>query len=140
MCVKMESMLYLAQEAAMANQVRARRELMRLQQSVLADAAGLSRQSLSAIEAGRTTPSVSVALRIARSLDSDVEALFGAPQEHQLDAELASGAAAQKGRVIVGSVRERWVAHALQAPQFAPSQYAADGFLRGAARSGRVKV
>lgn len=60
-----------------ANRVRARREELGLSQVALAAAASLTRQSIGAIEAGRATPAVDVALRLARALDCAVEELFG---------------------------------------------------------------
>ncbi|MCC6623946.1 MAG: helix-turn-helix domain-containing protein [Deltaproteobacteria bacterium] len=59
--------------------VRALREPLGLTQSALAEQIGISRQALAAIEAGRSTPSVVVALRLAEALQQPVEALFGQP-------------------------------------------------------------
>lgn len=55
------------------------REPLGLTQAVLAEQIGISRQSLNSIEAGRTTPSVVIALRLAEALQQPVEALFGEP-------------------------------------------------------------
>lgn len=74
----------------------------------MAERAGLTRQSVSAIESGRATPSVDVALRLARALDSQVEDLFGAPDgAPPLEIELASDPAAS--RIALALIRERWI-------------------------------
>jgi putative molybdopterin biosynthesis protein len=56
--------------------VRARREQAGLSQAALAAAIGTSRQTLAAIEAGRTTPGTALALRLASALGRRVEDLF----------------------------------------------------------------
>lgn len=93
-------------------QVRHRREALGLSQAALAAAIDLSRQSLSAIEAGRAVPSVEVALRLARALDSRVEELFAAPQAESLGAVSPAGGPVA-GRVSLAHVGGRWVAHGL---------------------------
>jgi molybdate-binding protein/DNA-binding XRE family transcriptional regulator len=50
-------------------------------QGDLARSAGVTRQAISGIESGRWSPSLDVALAVARSLDSSVEELFGSPAE-----------------------------------------------------------
>lgn len=52
-----------------------------LSQGDLARTAGVTRQAISGIESGRWSPSLDVALALARALDSTVEALFGEPTE-----------------------------------------------------------
>ncbi|MFO0576509.1 MAG: substrate-binding domain-containing protein [Polyangia bacterium] len=95
-----------------SNQVRALREERGLSQGALAGAASLSRQSVSAIEAGRAVPAVDVALRLARALDCSVEELFGYGEAAgSLTAEPASPAVS--GRVALAHVAGRWVAHPL---------------------------
>ena len=59
------------------NRVRARRDELALTQKYVASAVGVSRQSLNAIETGRTTPSVTLALKLGHVLGARVEALFG---------------------------------------------------------------
>lgn len=102
------------------------REKFGLTQGALAEAIGLSRQSLHAIEAGRSVPSVAIALKLARTLETSVEKLFGEQDSEQVQAEL-SGAARSGARVVLGWLRERWVAHT----SFGPGG-SADGFLRSA--------
>ena len=64
-----------------ANAVRQCRVLSGLTQAQLADAIGVSRQTVVAIEAGDYAPSVYLALRLAAVLATTVEALFAAPEE-----------------------------------------------------------
>lgn len=48
-----------------------------LTQPQLAERVGVSRPTIARIEAGGTSPSVALALRIAREVDEPVETLFG---------------------------------------------------------------
>ncbi len=50
-----------------------------LSQRTLAEAAGVTRQAVSAIENGRVQPSVGIALALSRVLGTSVEELFGGP-------------------------------------------------------------
>jgi putative transcriptional regulator len=59
-----------------ANHVRKLRVDRGITQQVLATRVGISRSTLSAIENGRIDPGVSVAVRIARVLQTDVETIF----------------------------------------------------------------
>src|SRR5579863_4049933 len=81
-------------------------------QQGLADRVGLARQSLNAIEVGRSVPSTDVALRLARLLGCKVEDVFwldGGGTE--LDVEVPSDSGADPcGRVVVTSVGGKWVA------------------------------
>ena len=52
---------------------RARRDLT---QAELAAKAGVTRRSVNAIETGRMTPSIAVALKLARALEVPVETIF----------------------------------------------------------------
>ncbi len=59
-------------------------------QGDLAKAAGITRQAISGIESGRWSPSLDVALCLARALDSSVEDLFGeAPEAAPVTGRLA---------------------------------------------------
>jgi molybdate-binding protein/DNA-binding XRE family transcriptional regulator len=95
----------------MTPRVRSLREQLRLAQQDLAALAGVSRQALSAIEAGRSSPSVDVALRIASALGVAVEALFG--EEGSCSVAVEGAASSTPGRRVVAMCRGRWVAHAL---------------------------
>lgn len=61
------------------NRLRALRTARGWSQQELADAAGLSRTGISAIEAGRVSPSTAASLALARVLECRVEDLFSLP-------------------------------------------------------------
>lgn len=124
----MESIHVMAR--AEANRVREARERIRLSQVALAAAAGLTRQSVGAIEAGRATPAVDVALRLARALDCQVEDLFGEPNEvARLVPEASSPVAS--ARVALAQVAGRWVSYPLVGEA---SRIAADALVTDPAR------
>lgn len=80
----------------------------------MAEAAGISRQSYAAIEAGTAVPSTEVALRLAQALGRTVEELFrlpGRPAAERLAAWAGSTPAAPGRRVRLTSIAGRWVAH-----------------------------
>lgn len=107
-----------------ANQVAARRQGAGLSLTELAARVGLSRQALTAIEAGRATPSTAVALRLARELDTTVEQLFslGAAPLQVVRAPGPPGV-----RVVLGRVDDAWVAHGLDPRSTAPADGLVDG-------------
>jgi putative molybdopterin biosynthesis protein len=93
--------------------VRERRRSCGLSQQQLAERAGISRQTLVAIEAGRLTPSVAVALRLARALGCAVEELFSFAEPPLLEAQLALSerwTVPIPSRVRLGRVGETFVA------------------------------
>jgi len=123
------------------NRLGALRERRGLRQRELAEAVGVSRQSLSALEAGRSAPSTDLALRLARALDCRVDDLFWLEErETSVVAELAGGGddTARGGRVALAWIDGRWVAHRLAIDA---GSVAADGLLArrgGAGRRHRV--
>lgn len=60
----------------MKNRIRVERAEVRMPQQQLADAIGVSRQTVNAIETGRFIPSTLLALKIARQFGKPVEAVF----------------------------------------------------------------
>ena len=60
----------------MLNQVRERRTERGLSQAKLAEAMNVSRQTINSIETGRYTPSLQLALALARYFDTTVEEMF----------------------------------------------------------------
>ena len=60
----------------MKNRIRVERAELRMTQQQLADAIGVSRQTVNAIESGRFVPSTLLALKIARRFGKPVEAIF----------------------------------------------------------------
>lgn len=70
-----------------APQVRAVRKARGLTQAQLAQAVGVSRQTIVSLERGDYSPSVYLALRIGAVLGSTVEELFGPPTPERTTAE-----------------------------------------------------
>lgn len=64
--------------------MRRRRRERRATQAELAAAAGVSRQTVVAVEKGDYAPNVYLALRLARALESTVEDLFPLEEEHHV--------------------------------------------------------
>ena len=60
----------------MKNNLRVARAEVRMTQQQLADAAGVSRQTVNAIESGRFVPSTVLALKMARIFGKSVEDVF----------------------------------------------------------------
>lgn len=67
--------------ARVLNALLAERERRGWSQARMAEAAAITRQSYAAIESGASVPSTEVALRLARALGRNVEALFRLPDE-----------------------------------------------------------
>lgn len=75
----------------MRNRVAELRRERNMRQEELAAAAGISRQSIIAIEKGRFNPSLEAAIRIARCFGVPVEAVFSRKR-------MAGAAARRRGR------------------------------------------
>ena len=60
----------------MKNRIRVARAELRMTQQQLADAAGVSRQTVNAIESGKFVPSTLLALKMSRIFGMQVEELF----------------------------------------------------------------
>jgi putative transcriptional regulator len=72
----------------MRNDVRELRTALGLSQGQLAAALGVSRQTVNSIETDRYTPSLPLAIALARLFETTVEAIFHVDDE--VDAELGS--------------------------------------------------
>lgn len=108
--------------------LRDAREGRELSQSDLAAAVGLTRQSINAIETGRSTPGVDVALRIAAFLGQPVEDLFqAASRSKNLSTEPSSVPSAMGDRVALAQLDGRWVSYPLKRSLCG---HAADGIVR----------
>lgn len=100
-------------------------------QGDLARAAGITRQAISGIESGRWSPSLDVALSLARALDSSVEDLFGeapdaAPVTGRLAVRPAKAAAGDSKRLLLSEVAGDTIAFPLSrdvslVPGFVPA-------------------
>jgi transcriptional regulator with XRE-family HTH domain len=107
------------------NTVRVERLRLGLGQLELAERAGVTRQLVGAIEAGRHSPSVDAALRIAGVLGVSVEALFRGPAN-----DVAVGESGVLGSpVVVGRVGERRVHQPVRHLLSSDSWAVADGFV-----------
>jgi putative molybdopterin biosynthesis protein len=101
------------------SQVRRHRERLALSQQALAEVVGVSRQSIVAIEAGRSVPSTALALRLARALRCGVEDLFRLRTESGLAVRLAPArddaarTDGRRARVVLAEIEGKWVAHRL---------------------------
>jgi molybdate-binding protein/DNA-binding XRE family transcriptional regulator len=118
-----------------------------LKQSELAERAGISRQTLSVLEAGRGQPSTSVALHLAHVLGCRVEDLFWLRDEASgLTAELATtpeGRGPGNERAVIGSIAGRWVAHPLSREDPLALTTSADALVikgRGRGADGTVRL
>lgn len=111
--------------AAQLNRLRQIRQERGLSQLQLARAADLSRQSVVAIEAGRTSPGVDVALRLAQALACSLDDLFGSSRPAPI-VEALPAVPGALGRTLLAQVGGRWVAHPLLAEQ---AHFAADGVI-----------
>ncbi len=60
-----------------SNRISVFRAMHKLSQQNLANAIGVSRKTISTIETERFTPSVTIALKLARYFDVHVEEIFG---------------------------------------------------------------
>ena len=65
----------------MKNNIRVARAEVRMTQQQLADAVGVSRQTINAIESGKFVPSTVLALKIARTFGKQVEEIFSLEEE-----------------------------------------------------------
>jgi putative molybdopterin biosynthesis protein len=125
----------------LSNDLRRRRQQRGLTQHELAARAEISRQSLNALEVGRTVPSTSIALRLADTLECAVEDLFwlrAAPGTVQAD--IVSEDRLAQGRAVVAAVAGKWVAHALRATDAPSTVTPADAILNGKAARARLHL
>lgn len=122
-------------DETLQNEIRSLRQRAGLSQQDLARQALISRQALGALEAGRAVPSTVVALRLARALACRVENLFRLDDDPApLRAEWVGPAppanqAGRPQRVVLGALRDRWVAHPLSANRPAALHTAADALV-----------
>lgn len=93
----------------MENQVRSERVRLGMTQAELAERAGVTRQLVSAIEAGRHAPSVEAALRLASSLKISVEGLFGPSTLRDYVAVVPTSDSVSSAPVVISRVGDRQV-------------------------------
>jgi putative molybdopterin biosynthesis protein len=125
------------------NQLRAVRTRLGLSQQELAQAAGVTRQTVGGIEAGLYAPSAGVALRLARALGCRVEDLFWLDADVPvISSHAAGGVSLELGaRVAVARIGGRWVAHGLVGEDaFRTEMIPCDGRVAGAGPEPRVEL
>ncbi|MBP1041049.1 helix-turn-helix transcriptional regulator [Vagococcus sp. BWB3-3] len=66
---------------AVSNRIKELREQKNLMQKEVADALGVSRQTMTAIETGKYNPSLELTLKIAKFFNQPVEAIFSLEEE-----------------------------------------------------------
>lgn len=127
-------------ESGLQNNLRQVRARIGLSQQELAMQAGVTRQSISALEAGQYAPSAAVALRLARVLGCRVEDLFWLEEDlPAVEAVPAEGTPVRPGgRVSLARIGGRWVAHGLDGDAaFRLVLTPADGTVAAAPQRGR---
>lgn len=60
----------------MENQIKYMRKQQGITQEYLAEALGVTRQTIISLESGRYNPSISLAFKIARFFDQSIESIF----------------------------------------------------------------
>ena len=133
-------------ETRVRTAVKAARQRLEMQQRNLAEAIGVSRQTLSSIESGETVPSTQIALSLARELSCRVEDLFSLRGDGQtIDAEFANEGERQpagepKARVSLGWVGNRWVARRLETDEAWALGTPADGIASLSGKKGKIRA
>ena len=87
-----------------------------MSQQELANIAGVTRQSIGAVETGQCAPSVTISLRLAKALGCQVEDLFWLGEEDlpKIEAILADSTPnLQRSQVIIARIGDRWIAYPL---------------------------
>lgn len=69
----------MAKKTRVTNDLRSVRD--EVTQQELADRIGVTRQTVNAIEQGKYSPSLEVAFKIARALDTPLDEIFGYPDD-----------------------------------------------------------
>jgi putative molybdopterin biosynthesis protein len=101
-------------EPSLQNHLRAVRQTRGLSQGQLANLAGLTRQTISALEKGHYVPNTVASLKLAQALECRVEDLFHLEDtavERQV--HLVAANATSTRRLVLAQVGERLVAHPL---------------------------
>ncbi|MEH1860352.1 MAG: substrate-binding domain-containing protein [Nostoc sp.] len=98
------------------NNLKAIRNRLGMSQQELANIAGVTRQSIGAVETGQCAPSVTISLRLAKALGCQVEDLFWLTEEDlpQIEAILAGSIPnLQRSQVTLARIGNRWIAYPL---------------------------
>ncbi|WP_366838948.1 substrate-binding domain-containing protein [Nostoc sp. LPT] len=98
------------------NNLKAIRNRLGMSQQELANIAGVTRQSIGAVETGQCAPSVTISLRLAKALGCKVEDLFWLKEEDlpKIEAILAGSIPnLQRSQVSLARIGDRWIAYPL---------------------------
>jgi len=110
-----------------------------LSQSQLAGACGVSRQAVTGAEAGVWSPSLAVALQLARALGTSVDQLFATDARAQTVRAISILPGDQVGRARITRVWDRWVGQPLHGDQvMVPGFVPASGLLAAAGAPAQV--
>jgi putative molybdopterin biosynthesis protein len=105
-------------KVAAGDRVVAKRRELGLSQEALAQAGGVTRQAIGAIESGRTQPGVTLALAIARTLNASVEELFGGETDEEIPLRAGEPGAKPGQRVVVATIGSRRIVRSLDGASF----------------------
>jgi putative molybdopterin biosynthesis protein len=137
----MEAQVASDAQVASGSRVVAKRRERGLSQAALAQAGGVTRQAIGAIESGRTQPGVTLALAIARALNASVEELFGDADDEEIAVRAGEPAAKQGQRVVVATIGSRRVVRSLDGASLGSLSEPAGAIVIGAsARTTRVRA
>src|SRR5437764_12278562 len=102
-------------DVEISSNLKAIRTRLGLSQHQLAETAGVARQTVGGIEAGRYAPSAAVALRLAKALGCTVEELFWLDDGLPVISAVPVGGDgwSAETRVALARVGTRWGAHGL---------------------------
>ncbi|WP_442943094.1 substrate-binding domain-containing protein [Nostoc sp.] len=98
------------------NNLKAIRNRLGMSQQELANIAGVTRQTIGAVETGQCAPSVTISLRLAKALGCQVEDLFSLGEDDlpKIEAVLADSTSNnQQSQVILARIGDRWIAYPL---------------------------
>ncbi|MBW4591280.1 helix-turn-helix domain-containing protein [Aetokthonos hydrillicola Thurmond2011] len=103
------------QDSKLRNNLKSIRTRLKMSQQDLADLAGVTRQTISGVEAGQYAPSVVITLRLAKALGCQVEDIFSLEQDvPEIEAVAAKPFTdGQRSRVSVARVGGQWIAYPL---------------------------
>ena len=104
------------QDMNISNNLKAIRNRLGMSQQELANIAGVTRQTIGAVETGQCAPSVTISLRLAKALGCQVEDLFWLGEEDlpKIEAILADSTSnLRQSQVILARIGDRWIAYPL---------------------------
>ncbi|MEH2423637.1 MAG: substrate-binding domain-containing protein [Nostoc sp.] len=104
------------QDMNICNNLKALRNRLGISQQELANIAGVTRQTIGAVETGQCAPSVTISLRLAKALGCQVEDLFWLTEEDlpKIEAIIADSTPnVRQSQVILARIGDQWIAYPL---------------------------